>query len=576
MENRILIVAPRGRDAQVIASLLTQHGLANRICETGDELIRELKVSASSAILTEEALEPSTLDALSEWLSDQPVWSDFPFIVLTSQRTRLKSALLTQWVSALGNAVLAERPISGDALVSTARSRLRERKRQYQVRGLLAEKQQAADRLIEADRRKDQFLAMLAHELRNPLAPIRSAAEVLKQLEAEAPARVRWARQLIERQSRHLTSLLEDLLDISRITTGKVTLKNVELELNGLIARAVESAQSAIDARHHRLTVSMPDDAVIVLGDPVRLAQVIGNLLDNATKYTPPGGAIDITVTRDVGTTNVGRIDRIGDVSDVSDVADDEIDPITDSNATAIAGAKADSDTSSVTGRVVIAISDNGVGISPEDMPHVFELFNQASRALDRAQGGLGIGLSLVRSIVNMHGGTVEALSGGQGTGTCVRTVLPLLRIEPRRHAATIDDHSATTQPLDIVVIDDNSDSAESLAMLLTLRGHRVRTAIDGPSGLATCQLRCPDVVLLDIGLPGMDGYEVAQRIRNAVGHQQPLKLVALTGYGQPEDVRKSREAGFDHHLVKPVEPAVLVALLETHATTPGHVSPSH
>ncbi len=532
MEERILILAPRGRDAQVIATLLTQHGLSNLVCDTADDLIRELKASASSAVLTEEALEATTLSALETWLETQPVWSDFPFLILTSQRTRVKSPLLTQWITTLGNAVLVERPVSGEALVSTARSRLRERKRQYQVRSLLTEKQQAADRLIEADRRKDQFLAMLAHELRNPLAPIRSAAEVLKQLESDAPPRVRWARQLIERQSRHLTSLLEDLLDISRITTGKVTLKTVELELNGLIARAIESAQSAIDARHHRLTVSVPDKSLIVLGDPVRLAQVIGNLLDNATKYTPPGGAIDVVVAVD------------------SDPAQDASRP----------------------GRVEIAIADNGVGISSADMPHVFELFNQATRALDRAQGGLGIGLSLVRSIVDMHGGSVDAYSAGQGKGTCVRTLLPLLRTESPRAAQVTADDMAPAQSLDIVVIDDNPDSAESLAMLLTLRGHRVRTAIDGPSGLASCQLQCPDVVLLDIGLPGMDGYEVARRIRNAVGHQQPLKLVALTGYGQPEDVQRAQEAGFDHHLVKPVEPAVLVSLFEKQPGAPDAV----
>lgn len=521
MEDRILIHAPRGRDAQVIEHLLKQRGLTPYVCSTATVLLQALREGAASAIVTDEAIDPDTLRALSAFIVEQAVWSDFPFVVLTGKHLTEHHAALKRLLMMLGNAVLVERPVSPDSLYSAAVSAQRARRRQYEARQLIADKERAAMGLRDADRRKDHFLAMLAHELRNPLAPIRSAAEVLKRVETECSPRVAWARKLIERQSRQLSSLLEDLLDVSRITTGKVSIKKTELLFNALVARAVETAQVGFEARQHTVTVSLPESLVFVTGDAIRLTQVVANLLDNASKYTPPGGQIHV---------------------DVSVSAD----------------------------RVRLSVSDNGVGISAEDLPYVFELFNQADRALDRAQGGLGIGLSLVRSILALHEGSIFAASEGQGKGTRVEVHLPLLSVVnglPTSINAeeAIGQHSRDVDQdrrKDILIVDDNLDAAEALSMLLDLNGHTVRTSPDGPSGLDACRARWPDVVLLDIGLPGMDGYEVARHLRASAG-ARPLMLIALTGYGQPDDLRRAKDAGFDHHLVKPVEPGLLASLID-------------
>jgi signal transduction histidine kinase len=516
VEERTLILAPRGRDAQVIEQLLTGHKLASFVCENSKGLIVALAEGAASAVIAEEAIDPDALGLLGQWLVAQPVWSDFPFVVLASKRSVKASASLKELVRALGNVVVVERPVSGDTLASTAHSALRARRRQYDARALLAERETAAEDLRQADRRKDQFLAMLAHELRNPLAPIRSAAEVLRHDESDSPPRVRWARQLIERQAQQLSSLLEDLLDVSRITTGKVTLQVTELELNVLLSKVIDSMRSEIEARHHTLTVSLTKVPIFVHGDPVRLTQVFGNLLDNAAKYTPAGGRIEVS-----------------------------------SELTSHAAGQ----------RAIVRVADNGVGVAHEDMSHIFELFVQSDRALGRAQGGLGIGLSLVRSILEMHGGTIQAQSQGLGRGTCFSACLPV-------HIATVEPTELCIPPrgepahaLDILIIDDNEDAAKALAVLLEMDGHSVRTAADGPTGLNAAETKIPDVVLLDIGLPGMDGYEVAEQLRQR--SDGSLKLIAVTGYGQPEDVRRAMQAGFDHHLVKPVQIDKISAIFE-------------
>ena len=527
MENRILIHAPRGRDAQVIEQLLKQRGLTPHICSDTTSLLSALHEGAASAIVTDEAIDSATLKGLSTFITEQVVWSDFPFVVLTGKHLSEHRAALKQLLSTLGNAVLVERPVSPDSLYSAAVSALRARRRQYEARQLIADKECAATSLRDADRRKDHFLAMLAHELRNPLAPIRSAAEVLKRVETECSPRVAWARKLIERQSRQLSSLLEDLLDVSRITTGKVSINKKELLFNALVARAVETAQTGFDARKHTVTVSLPETLVFVMGDAIRLTQVVANLLDNASKYTPPGGRIRVEVV--------------------------------------------------VHGECVnLSIRDNGVGISAEDLPYVFELFNQADRALDRAQGGLGIGLSLVRSILALHNGSISAKSEGQGKGTRVEVLLPLLSTvngnaagdsvqEGQRHDTEAVDQTVRKE---VVIIDDNVDAAEALAMILELNGHVVRISPDGPSGLKACRTQWPDAVLLDIGLPGMDGYEVARHLKEDAGARQ-VTLIALTGYGQPEDIRRAKEAGFDHHLVKPVEPELVASLINANHANP-------
>jgi signal transduction histidine kinase/ActR/RegA family two-component response regulator len=519
LEERILILAPHGRDAEVIEQVLLREHMISAVCGSVGDLLAQLRRGAACALIVDEALETRAAAMLDRWLRTQPIWSDFPFVLLVSKG---KSGALnpeSRRIEMLGNVVLIERPVSGETLVSAARSALRARRRQYQARAMIAERAATNERLLRAARQKDDFLAMLAHELRNPLAPIRNAAESLKTFEANLPARVRWAGELIERQSRHLASLLEDLLDVSRITTGKITLKKTNVDFRAMLENALQAARPAFEGRQHQLDSNLPDSPVHVYGDPTRLAQVFGNLLDNAAKYTPEGGHIQVQASLDGG-------------------------------------------------RVVATVKDDGIGISAADLPEIFELFAQSNRSLDRAQGGLGIGLSVVRSLIEMHGGTVKAHSDGIGCGSTIRVELPALPASLSGAAVTpMPMESSFRRPLRILVVDDNVDAADSLAMLLEMRGHHVRTAADGPRALEECRSHPAEVVLLDIGLPGMDGYEVARRLKGTPEMASAV-LIAITGYGQAEDVARSMDAGFDHHLVKPVEPESLAALFESHTET--------
>ncbi|MFM0023527.1 hybrid sensor histidine kinase/response regulator [Paraburkholderia azotifigens] len=513
MEERILLVAPHGRDAEVVEHVLSRAGLHCVLCPDVGSLVTRLADGAACGLIADEALDAHALLSLGEWLSAQPPWSDFPFVLLVGNG---KKGVLTaegRRLEVLGNVMLIERPVSGEALVSAARSALRARRRQYQARAMIADRAAANARLVNAARQKDEFLAMLAHELRNPLAPIRNAAEAIRMVEGVLPPRVQWAREIIERQSRHLASLLEDLLDVSRITTGKVTLKRSTVELGAVLAAAIDVAKQALDARRHTLTVRIPDGPIYLDADPTRLAQVFGNLLDNAAKYTPDGGQITISISTHLDT-------------------------------------------------VTVSVEDNGTGISPDELPEVFELFSQSNRALDRAQGGLGIGLSVVRSLIDMHGGMVHAQSDGIGQGTRVVVTLPVVDAPLQANIRSKDVEPAHHQSLRVLVVDDNIDAADSLAALLELSGHSVRTASDGQKAVQACEVASPDVVLLDIGLPGMDGYEVARRLRQMPGMSH-LTLIAVTGYGQPDDVARAMDAGFDHHLVKPIEPDTLMRLFD-------------
>jgi signal transduction histidine kinase/ActR/RegA family two-component response regulator len=364
----------------------------------------------------------------------------------------------------------------------------------------------------QADRHKNEFLSMLAHELRNPLAPIRNAVQILRIKCAHDPE-LGQIRDLIDRQVQQLIRLVDDLLDISRITRGKIRLQTEAVDLAAVVARAVETNRPLIDARRHELTVGLPAEPLRVEGDPVRLTQVVGNLLNNAAKYTEEGGRIWLTAERD--------------------------------------GAEA-----------VLRVRDTGVGIPAEMLASIFELFTQVDRTLDRSQGGLGIGLTLVRRLVEMHGGRVQASSDGPGQGSEFVVRLPAL-VGGRRPALAANgvvSSLARFGPARVLVVDDNRDAADSLALLLRMAGHAVDVCHDGPAAVAAAAANRPQLVLLDIGLPGMDGYAVARQLRRLPELADTL-LVALTGYGQAEDVRRSHEAGFDHHLVKPADPEALVGL---------------
>ncbi len=380
-----------------------------------------------------------------------------------------------------------------------------------QTKATAAENARLYAEVREADRRKDEFLAMLAHELRNPLAPVRNALHIMK-LAGIDEAAVKRARETAERQILHLTRLVDDLMDVSRITRGKIQLRKQPVELAAIMAGAVEAGRPLIESRRHELTVTFPPAAVRLDADPTRLTQVLANLLHNAAKYTDEGGHIWLAAERQGP-------------------------------------------------EVVIRVRDNGVGIPAEMLPRIFDLFTQLGRSLDRSEGGLGIGLTLVRRLVEMHGGSVHASSLGLGRGSEFVIRLPALAEAPTPAPPHPGGGSAAGAPRRILVVDDNADAAESLAMLLRLKGHDVRTAHDGAAALDVARTFGPQVVLLDIGLPGMDGYEVARRLRREEGLKGVL-LVALTGYGQEEDRRRSREAGFNRHLVKPVEPGALNEVL--------------
>jgi PAS domain S-box-containing protein len=367
--------------------------------------------------------------------------------------------------------------------------------------------------LRESDQRKDEFLAMLAHELRNPLAPIRNAVHVLHTEGAPVPE-LQWARAVIDRQAQQLTRLVDDLLDVSRITRGKIELRKERVQLATIINSAVEASRPLIEKGHHELTVTLPPEPIFLDADATRLAQVLLNLLNNAAKYTEPGGHIGLSAERE------GQ-------------------------------------------QVILRVQDTGIGIAREMVPRIFDLFVQVDRSLERAQGGLGIGLTLVQRLVQLHGGSVEAHSDGPGKGSAFTIRLPVVSVPKPGAPARQGNRAASKTPMRrrILVVDDNRDAANSLAMLLKLMGHEVATAHDGLQALETIQTFQPHVALLDLGMPKLNGYDAARRIRE-LWNKDRIVLIALTGWGQEEDRRRTREAGFDHHLVKPVDVEALQQLL--------------
>jgi PAS domain S-box-containing protein len=375
----------------------------------------------------------------------------------------------------------------------------------------ITERKRSQQELEEADRRKDEFLATLAHELRNPLAPMRNAIKILK---AEGPSRpeLNWARDVLDRQIHVMARLLEDLLDVSRISRDNLQLRKETVELRSVIESSLETSQPSIEARGHRLTIELPPEPVHLDADPVRLVEVFSNLLDNAAKYTEPGGSIVLRAVREGGD-------------------------------------------------VVVSVKDSGVGIPPAMLTQIFEMFSQG-RPVASSKSGLGIGLSLVKWLVERHGGTVEARSRGSGAGSEFLVRLPVLAKQPvRAAAARTEDASESPAKYRILIADDNRDSADSLAMYLKIKGHQTSKAYDGEEAIAAAKAIRPDVVLLDIGMPGLNGYEVCRRIREQPWGRDTL-VVALTGWGQKQDQQRSEEAGFDRHMVKPVEPSALIKLL--------------
>jgi two-component system, sensor histidine kinase len=504
LEQRLLVLTPTGRDARLAESVLERAGVACFSCTTLEQVCRELGRGAAAILMAEEAVIQGRPGCLEAWLARQFPWSDLPVLVLA--RSGADSALVAQAISVLGNVTVLERPVRVATLVSAVRTALRGRQRQYQIREHLRELDKSAAALRDADRRKDEFLATLAHELRNPLSPIRLSLEILKRDKSDST--LQEALGIIERQTGQLVHLVDDLLDVSRITRGKINLAKERLELAEVVKLAVEGAKPLITERDHTLTLLLPEREVALEGDKTRLAQVFLNLLTNAAKYSSPGGHIILEAELE------GHY-------------------------------------------ILIRVKDTGFGLAAETLPGVFELFARVESGEAAKQEGLGIGLNIVKQLVELHGGTIEASSPGLGQGSTFTVRLPVLaEVAPLTVSAPATRAVKSGNSLRVLVVDDYEANLRTLSRMLKLMGHEVCTASDGHKALEV-------LGSFDINMPGISGYETARLIKSDP-RNDGINLVALTGYGAEEDVRKAQEAGFDHHLVKPVNLARLEELLRT------------
>ncbi|MEO6361669.1 MAG: ATP-binding protein [Caldimonas sp.] len=507
-EMRVIVAAPTRRDGEVTCELLGKEGVECSVCHRLEDLADELKARVGAVVLTDRALRDPAMQSVVASLQEQPAWSDVPILLLTSDRVRSPTAVL--WLRTLSNVTLLDLPSSTPSLVSAVKSALRARQRQYQIRDQMLTQQIAEQALRRADRRKDEFLATLAHELRNPLAAIRNGLDVVIRSPEEVQRTARMV-GMIDRQSRMLVKLIDDLMDVSRISTGKVVLQKQRMDLRSVLESGLEAGQTVFDASRHDIRLDLPSHPVWIDGDASRLAQVLGNLINNAGKYTPDGGRITIELREEAGD-------------------------------------------------AVVRVTDTGVGIPAEHLEQVFEMFTQVDRTMNRARGGLGIGLSLVRELVQLHGGTVSARSDGVDRGSTFTITLPA-QSAPASDAANAPGSLAGRMRLKVLVIDDNQDVADGLAALLGIDGHDVRTAYDAHGGLEQVALFEPDLVFCDIGMPVMTGHDFARQLRSDANCKVGC-LVAVTGWGTPEDKRLSAEAGFDVHLTKPVDPRQLEEVL--------------
>ena len=517
-DELVLVTAPMGRDGHLACDILSKRaGIQCIECADVPQMCAQIALGCGAVILAEEAIDSATAVQLIETLTRQLTWSDLPVIILASTpgaaaaTTNLvgNSALPVAALRKRGNVTVLDRPLRIVTLVTAVQSALRARRRQYEVRDLLTETRNAV-------RQRDQFLAMLGHELRNPLGAISNAMNVIDVANPSDDALEQEQREIVRRQTEHLARLVDDLLDVSRITSGKIALQRSKVDLCDVVRSATKAVEAPMRAQRHQLNINLSCEPVTVDVDPVRLEQVINNLLTNAIKYTPTGGRIELSVEGDATS-------------------------------------------------AILRLRDNGIGMTPDLLPRVFDLFTQAERALDRSQGGLGIGLTLVRTLVEMHGGHVNVTSEGPGMGSEFTIILPRVDVGVRRApAAQVAPSVNGNGGRRVLIIEDQPDARRALQRLLQLWGHHVDVAEDGIRGVETAATCAPDVAFVDVGLPGLDGYEVARRIRATLGDR--VKLIALTGYGQPEDRERALSAGFDLHLVKPVDRDQLARSVADHA----------
>ncbi|HZZ95069.1 MAG TPA: ATP-binding protein [Usitatibacter sp.] len=502
---KVVVVSPNPADSSLAVGFLEAQGLGTIACPSLTQLGPMVSTGIACVVVVEEALVEPEMHVFHEALHAQPAWSDLPLILIAARESSL-SVLVEGVFPRSGNVTLLQRPLHPVTLVSAVNVALRSRQRQLEVRDLLTQREDAV-------KRRDEFLAMLAHELRNPLAPIRNAAYILGTLGNTDPVFMK-CRSMIEKQARHVARLVDDLLDVSRLELGKVELRRQRMDLNDALSSAAEACAPMTALHRHVVRVRRADAALMVHADPVRLEQVIGNLIVNAAKFTPDGGAIDLS-------------------------------------------AFADNDR-----EAVVCVADNGVGIRPEMLESVFDLFVQGAVTKARTEGGLGIGLTLVKHLMDLHGGSVRAFSDGPGRGARFEARLPLDREMPCGLEA-IAPGAANAHPRRVLIVEDGNDSRDSLGMLLEAWDHEVFYASSGPEAVRHAREKQPDVAVIDIGLPGFDGYQVARQIRlDGSEWAHRIRLIALTGYGQPADRARALDSGFDVHVLKPVDPSQLQALI--------------
>jgi two-component system, sensor histidine kinase len=511
MSERLLLLPPTTRDAELSVAILREAGLSAEVCRTIDDLCREIEAGAGAVLLTDTALSENDPQMLVETLQRQPPWSDLPVVLLSPIGPDSPTAVWAMDV--LGNVTVLEQPVRVMTLVSALRTAIKARLRQYELR----DRMQA---LRRSDQQKDEFLATLSHELRNPLAPIRNALHVLRLAGSDEQTRARVI-DTMERQTNNVIRLVDDLLELSRINEGRIELRRERVKLTSVLRSALESSAPLVEAAGHELMVEEPAAPLLLYADPVRLIQVIANLLNNAAKYTDRGGRVVLTARAE--------------------------------------GSEA-----------VISVRDTGIGIPADMLARIFDMFVQVDTSLERSRQGLGIGLTLVKRLVELHGGRVEARSEGRGKGSEFIVRLPAFADQrianPGGTGSGVPGVDSDRRKSDLVrfrilVVDDHHDAADSLATLLRLLGHEVRVAYDGSAALEATRTFHPEVGLLDIGMPGMDGIELGTRLRRDPTLER-LLLIALTGYGREEDRRRSAAAAFDAHLVKPVDIAALNTLL--------------
>jgi signal transduction histidine kinase/ActR/RegA family two-component response regulator len=509
LDERALVWAV-GRDATLTGNFLSRAGFHPHLCQDAAELCQEITNGVGVLIMAGELLRSGANQQIRDVLAKQPPWSDIPVLVIAtppfagaSTTDRTLSELLTDF----GDVSVLHRPLSLDTLFSTVAAALRARRRQYQVRELLRQRE-------DNERRREEFLAMLAHELRNPLAPIRTGLQVLRL--TDSPEIAAKTRQMMERQVANLSRLVDDLLDVSRITRGTIALKKQVVNVVDALRQVTDSR--ARIAREHGVAVELEapaaDRPLFVSADPTRLEQMIDNVLTNALKFTPRGGKVQLRAALEEG-------------------------------------------------EVVIRVRDTGIGIPAHMLEQVFELFRQTERPLDRSQGGLGIGLTVVRTLAELHGGSVRALSDGEGMGTEMVIRLPALTQGATEQAERERYERGAGVARKVLIVEDNRDAADVLATYLRSCGHSVRVAYDGSEGFEAALRERPEVVICDIGLPGMDGFEFARTLRAHPELRQAL-LVAVTGYGETRDRERGVQAGFEHYIVKPADPERIAMLLNS------------